>query len=125
MRKRSERYFRSIRIGLALALGAALVSAQVPYGVGTAGMGGITPRLTCPTAAMGNPAFQLQIADGAPGALAFVALATAPDTGSFQGSTVLVDQGQILLVLPVVLDASGDGVVPLPLPTLPPSFAGG
>jgi len=119
-------------ICLSIALSSAGV-AQVAYGTGTAGSGGIVPALSCDQAWMGNGAFELRIDNALGGATAWVGVSFAQGGGVIGGASLLIDLAPSVLFLaqplplsgPVAVPGAGSATLPYPL-TLPvtPALAG-
>ncbi len=106
----------------------AVARAQDPYGVGAAGSGGITPRLSSGQAWMGNAAFDFDVSGALGGAPAVLGLSTQP-ASLFLGSTeILISLAPAdafyfaARVLGGAGAGAGSGSFPLPL-TFPPSLA--
>ena len=109
------------------------LSAQVPYGNGTAGSGNYTPTLSCNQAYMGNGKFAFQIQNALGGATGLFALSTRSSQFMVGSTEILVDitWPQLLLLLPIYFSGPasqpgvGSAVIPLPLAFLPtPALAG-
>jgi len=102
------------------------VSAQVPYGSGTPGSGGLIPQLGCDQAWMGNAAFEFRVGNGLGGTTAWVAVSFAQGAGVIGGAALLIDltPSQIFLAQPLPLSgpagAPGAGAATLPYPIMMP-----
>jgi hypothetical protein len=115
---------------LVLLVGAS-VEAQVPYGNGSPGTGGLIPHLTSNQAYMGNANFSFSVSNGLGGASALFVLSLGKSS-TFVGTTeILVNLGALVLLLPLGLTGpngtpgAGSANVPLPLNFPPtPSAAG-
>lgn len=117
------------RLLLSLALMAATVHAQVPYGDGTAGLGGVVPRLDAPQAWMGNADFEWRIDNALGGSIAYLLVSAAPGSTVINGTEILVDvnPAALLAVEAVPLGGpsglptfgSGDFAAPILLPPIP------
>lgn len=106
-------------------------SAQVAFGGGTAGTGGVVPELTCNQAWMGHGQFALSIKNGVGGGVGFLAISLAQNATQVGGTTIYPNLGALILFLPVTLNGTpgvagaGSAIVPLPLLGSPnPALAG-
>lgn len=99
------------------------VTAQVPYGTGTPGTGGITPVLTCNQAWMGHGQFAFQMKQARGGATGYFGLSRLPAQWAVGSTQILVDLSlpSLMLLLPVQFNGqagapgAGSAIVPLPL----------
>lgn len=100
------------------------VRAQVPYGAGTAGAGGIVPVLTCGQAWMGNASFSLDVRDALGGAIAIAGVSFARASTPWSGVEVLIDPSPASMALTQILFLSGPaGVAGAGSASLPLSMA--
>ena len=94
------------------------------YGVGTAGSGGIVPHLETSGGAprKGNPDIAYELSDGRGGSVAVLAISLASSSLPLFGGTVLIDLGQMIVTVPLVLSGAfgspgvGAATFPFPVP---------
>lgn len=122
---------RTLQLALPFALSLASVAlCQNPYGLGTPGSGGFTPRLSSPQAWMGNAGFGFRIDAGLGGAPAVVALSAGRTFLPLGGLDVLVDPLNLFVTVPGALGGSpgvagtGTAFVPFSTGAPHPAFAG-
>lgn len=104
------------------------VFAQFPYGTGTAGSGGFTPRISSNQAWAGRGDFAVAVDRGLGGAVGLVVVGLAPDSSAFAGLPVYVDQLSVVTTQLMLLGGAGAGTgtgsVTLSLAAVSTSFVG-
>lgn len=130
MRRLFRSALRSAGAALLAAAAAVPLAAQYPYGTGTPGSGGITPRLSCNQPWTGRADFAITVDQGPGGTAALIAIGFLPFQGALGGLPLHVDPSSVAATHFVALGGAG-GVPgagsfasPLPLSAVGPSFIG-